>query len=427
MVRRVAGVLADLRGPAIAPLRNTLPANPMLGDAGRAERLCTIHLIAGGGGAVGGEQSRRLSVVRNIAGEFILIEASGENAGAPRRAQLKREEFAALWDSWGCYRGAIEGTEPTPEATMADAAPPLIAGRFRCDKSFLSERFNGGHGWTIDAARRTLDDSSFIVRVPKGYDPKSPAGLLVWVSPTESGAPPKAWGPALDALGFIAIGANQSGNNRHITDRYQLALDGAQFVRERYHIDPRRVYVSGFSGGGRTSSMLWACVPDVFAGAVPIGGVSCYEVVPNGLGQFWPAGYQKPAEKLWALSRAHRMAPITGSKDFNQREVQNAVAIFERSRLPVKLWDVKDLAHEIPSATVLREALGWIDEPYHATRAHEEEEAGKLVAQARKRASIDDQARVLLRKATEVGPWTPAAWEAIELLRGEGAKAGSTP
>jgi hypothetical protein len=93
----------------------------------------------------------------------------------------------------------------------------------------------------------------------------------------------------------------------------------------------------------------------------------------------------------------------------------------------VKLWDIPDLSHEIPSAKVLREALEWIDEPYRSTRVREEEEAAKLVALARKRPTLDDQARILLRKATEAGPWTASAWEAVELLRSDPTKPGPTP
>jgi hypothetical protein len=420
MLRRIEGVLGDLRGAALVPLRVTLPQNPLLGDAGGAERICTIRLFAG-------EQSKRLSLVRTAAGEFIAIEVVDAGGSAqPRRAQLKREEFAALWNSLDPYRGALAKSGEEAVGVTFDLAPPLAPARYRCDKAFLGERFNGGHDWTIDASKRVLAESSFVVRLPKGYDPASLAGLLVWVSPTESGSPPRAWDEALDALGIVAIGANDSGNTRHITDRLQMALDAAQTARERYHIDARRIYVAGFSGGGRTSSMLWACVPDVFAGCVPLGGLSCYEPVPNGLGSFWPRGYEKPAERLWTMARGHRIAPITGSKDFNQREVENATAILERARMPIKLWDVPGLSHEIPASATLREALDWIDEPYRTLRAREEEEAGKLVATARKRGALDDSGRGLLRKATEIGPWTHAAWEASELLKGDlSAKAAS--
>ncbi len=412
MLRRIDGVLADYRATAIAPLRTTLPQNPLLGDAGNSVRVCTIHLFAG-------EQTKRLSVLRNSAGEFIIVEVLASSDRSPRRAQLKREEFAALWNSWDTYRGDLKRSAVDRSGECVDLAPPFAVGRFRFEKPFLAERFNAGHEWTIDASKRSLDDSTFVVRVPKNYDPASPAGLLVWVSPVENGTPPPEWNDALDALGIVAIGANQSGNMRQITDRYQLALDGAQSVRERFHIDPRRIYVAGFSGGGRTSSMLWACVSDVFSGAVPLGGLSCYDPVPNGLGQFWPRGYEKPNEKIWSLTRTHRIAPITGSKDFNQREVQNATAIFERARIPIKLWDVQGLAHQIPNAATLREALDWVDEPYRTMRASEEDEAGKLVAAARKRGSLDEQARSLLRKATEAGPWTHSAWEACKLLQGD--------
>src|SRR5436190_9817436 len=152
----------------------------------------------------------------------------------------------------------------------------------------------GGRKATIEGAERDLEEEKFSVRLPRGYGPRQPAGLLVWVDAGPSGRPPAPFAAALDELGIACIGAGSSGNNRLVSTRYQLALDAVATAERKFHIDPRRLYVTGVSGGGRVSSMLLGCFPEVFAGAVPIVGISFYENVPIGTGKFWPAGYGKP-------------------------------------------------------------------------------------------------------------------------------------
>jgi hypothetical protein len=48
--------------------------------------------------------------------------------------------------------------------------------------------------------------------VPESYDPESPAGLLVFISPTDSGRMPGRYRQVLDDNNLIWIGANHSGN-----------------------------------------------------------------------------------------------------------------------------------------------------------------------------------------------------------------------
>src|ERR1700722_351017 len=90
---------------------------------------------------------------------------------------------------------------------------------------------------------------------------------------------PRGWAAILDRDGVIFVSAANSGNEASILDRREpLALLAAHNVMQRFHVDPGRTYIGGFSGGARVALRLGLGVPDVFRGAFlhagsdPMGG-----------------------------------------------------------------------------------------------------------------------------------------------------------
>ncbi len=412
MLLALRGVLADLKGPKLDQLRATCPPSPKLGDAGNAERLCTIHLFT-----KPGPPGKRVAIFRDKAADFIAVELDVTN---PERAQLRREAFAALYFDWPNYRRGFDPDELKDETGKSVELPkPFVAGRVILDKKNVSERFSNGAP-SIYEIDRELDNESFWTRLPKGYSPKSPAGLLVWVNANNTGKTPQAFVQALDSLNIICVGADESGNNRLVFNREQLALDGVASASRQFHIDPRRIYVTGISGGGRVSSMLLGCFPDIFTGAVPIVGLSCYEVVPSGTGKFWRAEYTKPKPEIFNLFKTRRMAPMTGRKDFNEVEMQRATEILKGDGIKIKLYDDPKMAHELPPPEHFTEAISWVDEPYQTLRGTEVQAAAKALStytdKFGDKPPKDEPARKLLYKVMEAGPWTDAAWKAADLL-----------
>jgi hypothetical protein len=47
--------------------------------------------------------------------------------------------------------------------------------------------------------------------VPDDYDPGDPAGVLIYISPSQKGSIPNRWKPMMDEFNLIWIGANRSG------------------------------------------------------------------------------------------------------------------------------------------------------------------------------------------------------------------------
>ena len=71
-------------------------------------------------------------------------------------------------------------------------------------------------------------------------------------------------------------------------------------MTRRYAIDESRIYVAGFSGGGKVASMLAVIYPEVFDGAIPMGGTGFYRHVPipDKKNMLWPATFHQPPTKM---------------------------------------------------------------------------------------------------------------------------------
>ena len=133
-----------------------------------------------------------------------------------------------------------------------------------------------------------LAQERFTVYVPSN-PPSEGYGLLVFVPPWENAMLPRGWAAILDRHGVIFVSAANSGNEASILDRREpLALLAAHNVMQRFHVDPERTYVGGFSGGARVALRLALGFPDVFRGAFlnagsdPIGGAET-PLPPSGL------------------------------------------------------------------------------------------------------------------------------------------------
>lgn len=414
MGRALVGVLTELVGRDLTALRATAtePGHPLVKRID-AERLCVLHVSNRRG-------TKRVAVGRLLDGSSREMLVAWDLDGDDRRVTPVRiEPFMAMLASWPKYRGGFGATaEPLGEVIELDK--PYTPGWPVLDEEAMKDRIFHGRSSRVIEADRRLADERLWARLPTGYDPKHPAGLLVWVSPMPDGRPPGVFAQAADELGFIIVGANDSGNNRLVSDRYQLALDGVATISARYHVDPKRVYVTGMSGGGRIASILAACFPDTFTGSIPIVGMSCYKPVPMGTGKYERNLYTRPASKLFRLFRSHRLAAITGLRDFNHEPVVAACRILKGDGVDARVFDDDTMAHEMPTPERFAEALRWVDEPYAKARERQRRDAQRLLDAYTKRfkdqpAKTESQRR-MLERVTAAGPWTEQAWRAIELL-----------
>lgn len=184
--------------------------------------------------------------------------------------------------------------------------------------------------------------------VPESYDPSRPAGLMVYISPTPSGGISSAWRPVIEEANVIWIGANSAGNRRPTIQRILLAALAPHIASEKHEIDPDRIYLSGFSGGGKAAGIASVHLADTFKGAIFICGAELWEDVQP---------------EHFAAAAANRYVFLTGSRDFNRTLTKTVYREFKRGGVAnSSLMVIRGMAHDLPDAERFREALRYLDE-----------------------------------------------------------------
>jgi dienelactone hydrolase len=227
-----------------------------------------------------------------------------------------------------------------------------------------------------------LAQERFTVYVPS-HSPAEGYGLLVFVPPWENAMLPRGWAAILERLGVIFVSAANSGNEANILDRREpLALLAAHNIMRRFHVDPARIYIGGFSGGSRVALRLALGFPDVFRGAFLNAGSD-----PIGDAQ----APLPPPELFSRFQEMTRIVYVSGQNDAVNVEKD---AASEQSLLE---WCVFDwyaerspwMGHEVAGPAVLGRALDMLDkhaEP-NSTRLNNcrlriNQELEKAIAQA---------------------------------------------
>jgi predicted esterase len=160
-------------------------------------------------------------------------------------------------------------------------------------------------GAAIRAQAIDLAQEKFVLYVPAAV-PAQGYALMVFVPPWPSATVPALWPAVLERQGMIFVSAANSGNETStIGRRMPLALLAAQNVLDRYPVDRRRVYVSGFSGGSRVALRLAVAYPDLFRGTLLAAG-------SDPLGEAIPPG---PAELFRQFQDQARLVYLTGEND----------------------------------------------------------------------------------------------------------------
>lgn len=236
-----------------------------------------------------------------------------------------------------------------------ESSPPL------CDADELKARFRASE----NAGPYDVTKEKFKLVVPPSYSHKAGWGLFIFVNADDAPGLPKEYESILEKRKLLAAAPYRAGNSRNIFDRFRLAIDAAFNLQKKFNIDPNRVYVSGFSGGARVSSMLAVAYADLFSGAIPFCGVNFYTEIPSTAGKHWPIGYIPVDEALKIAKASGRYVLVTGEKDFN---LQNTRAVFEygfkaEGFQHVKLLEVPAMGHSTAPAEWLEKGLEFLDRP----------------------------------------------------------------
>lgn len=256
-------------------------------------------------------------------------------------------------------------------ALTAEAAdlPPFTVGKSTSSFTALPEQAQPDEvKWRLHSTENPeafdLAKEKFQLIVPATYRHADKWGVFIWISPGDTPGIPAEWEPLLAARKLLCVGAFKSGNPRNIFDRVRLAVAANVGMRGRFNVDGRRVYVSGFSGGGRVASMVGVAYADMFSGTVPFMGVNFYEDVPAGDGQTKFGLNYIPDDEVLAIAKKFcRYALVTGEKDFNRG---NTKAVFEsgfqkEGFAHVTYLEAPGVGHGLPPVKWLEQALAFLD------------------------------------------------------------------
>lgn len=195
------------------------------------------------------------------------------------------------------------------------------------------------------------------IYVPQDYDGSQPYGVLVWISPGEGGQMEENWQHVLTEHKLIYVGADKSGNVESLVERrVPLALTGLANIEALYRIDPARVYIAGFSGGGVTASRMAAAYADVFTGGLFVS-------TSEGIGS---ADTPVPPLDRFMLMRSRGRYVFTSGMEETSNLIANVGSVDEYRSLCVLRVDfihIPNATHGNIDSRVFSRAMTYLDTP----------------------------------------------------------------
>lgn len=231
--------------------------------------------------------------------------------------------------------GAATGDQELPQTDSFSASHAATA--------LLGDRA-ASYGELFDPA----EEITWQYYVPPDYSPDKPAGLLVYISPTRSGAMPREWRSVMVKHNMIWIGADRSGNRTKVPRRVLLSLLGVELVKRDYVVDEDRIYLSGFSGGGRVASMAVIDNAHIFTGGLFFCGADLWHL--------------DDSPNIDAM-KENRYVLVTGALDQALEPVKKTYRGYRRAGIKqTKLMIIRDMGHSTPRRSGFAKALAFLDE-----------------------------------------------------------------
>ncbi|MCX6584468.1 MAG: hypothetical protein NT166_30220 [Candidatus Aminicenantes bacterium] len=185
-------------------------------------------------------------------------------------------------------------------------------------------------------------DQSYVLYLPKDYSRDKEWPILFAFDPGARGKRPvELFKSAAEKYGFIVVGSNNSKNGPYyIADQAIFAM--WKDTRQRFAVDSRRIYSTGFSGGARVATRF-----HMLTGKACAGIIACGAGLPNDFGDL---GTLKPA--AWY--------GIVGLADFNYHELLDLEKTLDHTAI-IHQVDVIDAEHRWPPEEPLARAVEWLE------------------------------------------------------------------
>jgi predicted esterase len=238
-------------------------------------------------------------------------------------------------------------------ASVSTAAGPALANQegLVTLPGDLPEIANPSPGFKYDP---NLTLEQFYVCVPPGAGGRKPFGVLAFINAGDEMGLPPGWKGVLAHQRLLYIAPQNVGNTRDVSIRAGTTVVAIAKMMELYKVDPKRVYVAGFSGGAKVACVVAYHHPDLVRGVLPICGFFHPRLRP----EFGP----QDKELLQKAREEVGFALITGPKDPNHANMLDACdKILEPEEYRATIFDVPGMGHEIPAAPTIRAAIAWLE------------------------------------------------------------------
>lgn len=189
-------------------------------------------------------------------------------------------------------------------------------------------------------------DHSFWAYVPETYNPAHAYGLMVWIHPggdTMEAAIGKQWKSICDRRGIILV-APKSDNIANWTPGEAKFVEGlVAHVREKYTIDPQRIFLHSHGSGTMLASLLITKQRETFRGLALTGAPIMGQLAD-----------QEPDFK-------QQFHLVCGDGDKALANVKKVVDALKKLKFGVSFTTVKGLGAKYPNETEVEEIGRWAD------------------------------------------------------------------
>ena len=235
-----------------------------------------------------------------------------------------------------------------PPALVAEGLSQELVRTGLFNISLTSVEILGESGAQLNSQLLAVDKPiEWQVYVPESYKAEEPAGAMVFVSASNSGGIPRSWKEVMDAHNLIWISANDAGNKYPVAERMMKAILAPQVLARNYVLNPERVYISGFSGGGKTATKVASAKPGLFKGAVYMAGSVS-----------WDGG----VPEQFGLIKKNRHVFLVGARDFALRSVRRVYRDYKTAGVEnVELIIILNYEHRLPPAHHVERAIAYLD------------------------------------------------------------------
>ena len=184
--------------------------------------------------------------------------------------------------------------------------------------------------------------------VPRSYDASKPAGVIVFVNRSDSwGGSSKSYNPVLEESNLIWAAPLGAGDKTPMSERMMRAMLTPNMLVRTYALDPSRIYIGGFVGGGYLAAMLATSKPELFRGGVFVGGALA-----------WENNTPPAIEQI----RKNRYVFVTGSNDVALDTMRRTASVYRKDGIVhSKLIVIPNARQEMPGPLYLREAIEFLD------------------------------------------------------------------